>query len=121
MTSFNNLKNMAPFRYPGSTSTAHYVAISNEYNGSDGEAFIEDFKANNSAQWSVCPPGRAGGNLEPADHVDNGTVEQSNNAFYGEKGTWLVENHGADPDILIDNDPASVAAGKDAQLDKAMK
>jgi tricorn protease len=52
--------------------------------------------------------------------VDNGAVEQSNNAFYGNSGTWLVENHGADPDVIVDNDPASVAAGKDAQLDKAI-
>ena len=122
MTSFNNLKNMAPFRYPGSTSTAHYVAISNEYNGSDGEAFIEDFKANKLGTVVGVPSwGGLVGILNRQITVDNGTVEQSNNAFYGEKGTWLVENHGADPDILIDNDPASVAAGKDAQLDKAIE
>ena len=41
--------------------------------------------------------------------------------FYGADGKWLVENHGADPDILIDNDPASVMAGKDPQLDKAIE
>jgi tricorn protease len=122
MTAFNNLKNMAPFRYPGSTSTAHYVAVSNEYNGSDGEAFIEDFKANKLGTVVGVPSwGGLVGILNRQTTVDNGTVEQSNNAFYGEKGTWLVENHGADPDILIDNDPASVAAGKDAQLDKAIE
>ncbi len=122
VTAYNNLKNMAPFRYPGSTSTAHYVAISNEYNGSDGEAFIEDFKANKLGQVVGVPSwGGLVGILNRQTTVDNGSVEQSNNAFYGEKGTWLVENHGADPDILIDNDPSSVAAGKDAQLDKAIE
>jgi len=52
--------------------------------------------------------------------IDNGRVEQSNNAFYGREGKWLVENHGADPDVLQDNDPASVMAGKDLQLEKAV-
>jgi len=33
----------------------------------------------------------------------------------------LVENHGADPDVLIDNDPASVMAGRDVQLEKAIE
>jgi len=122
VTAYNNLKNMVPFRYPGSTSTAHYVAISNEYNGSDGEAFIEDFKANKLGQVVGVPSwGGLVGILNRQTTIDNGSIEQSNNAFYGEKGTWLVENHGADPDILIDNDPASVAAGKDAQLDKAIE
>jgi tricorn protease len=53
--------------------------------------------------------------------VDNGTVEQSNNAFYNEQGKWLVESHGADPDILVDNDPASASAGRDLQLEKAIE
>jgi tricorn protease len=122
MTSYNTLKGKVPFRYPGSTSNAHLVAISNEYNGSDGEAFIEDFKANKLGTVVGVPSwGGLVGILNRQTTVDNGAVEQSNNAFYGEKGTWLVENHGADPDVLMDNDPASVAAGKDAQLDKAIE
>jgi tricorn protease len=53
--------------------------------------------------------------------IDNGTVEQSNNDFYGREGTWWVENHGADPDIRVDNDPDSVMAGRDLQLEKAIE
>ncbi len=53
--------------------------------------------------------------------IDNGTVQQSNNAFYGREGKWWIENHGNDPDVLQDNDPASVMAGKDLQLDKAIE
>jgi tricorn protease len=52
--------------------------------------------------------------------IDNGNVQQSNNAFYNDKSQWLVENHGVDPDILLDNDPASSSAGKDLQLEKAI-
>jgi tricorn protease len=122
MTSYNVLQGMVPFRYPGSAGNGNYVAISNEYNGSDGEAFIEDFKANKLGEVVGVPSwGGLVGILNRQTTIDNGSVEQSNNAFYGEDGKWLVENHGADPTILIDNDPASVMAGKDPQLDKAIE
>ena len=122
MTSYNVLQGMEPFRYPGSTSTGQFVAISNEYNGSDGEAFIEDFKANKLGTVVGVPSwGGLVGIINAQTTIDNGSVNQSNNAFYGEEGKWLVENHGADPDVYIDNDPASVIAGKDNQLDKAIE
>jgi tricorn protease len=53
--------------------------------------------------------------------VDNGRVNQPNNSFYGREGKWWVENHGADPDIVIDNDPGAVVAGRDPQLEKAIE
>lgn len=122
MTAYNVLRNMVPFRYPGSTSNGQYVVITNEYNGSDGEAFVEDFKARKLGTVVGVPSwGGLVGILNGQTTIDNGRVEQSNNAFYGDNGQWLVENHGADPDVLIDNDPASVMAGKDLQLDKAIE
>ena len=36
-------------------------------------------------------------------------------------GEWIVENHGVDPDILIDNDPIKEFAGEDEQLNKAIE
>jgi tricorn protease len=122
MVAYNVLRNMVPFRYPGTASSAHYVAISNEHNGSDGEAFIEHFKARNLGTVVGVPSwGGLVGVVNGQTTIDNGTVQQSNNAFWGKEGKWLVENHGADPDILLDNDPASVMAGKDLQLDKAIQ
>jgi tricorn protease len=121
MTAYNVLKNMEPFRYPGSASNGNYVAISNEYNGSDGEAFMEDFRANNFGKIVGVPSwGGLVGILNTQKTLDNGSVEQSNNAFFGREGKWLIENHGAQPDVLIDNDPVSVMAGKDPQLEKAV-
>ncbi|MHB1685774.1 MAG: S41 family peptidase [Ignavibacteriaceae bacterium] len=122
MVAYNVLHHMVPFRYPGSTSTAQYVVISNEYNGSDGEAFIEDFRANHlgkvvgTRSW-----GGLTGILNTQTTIDNGRVEQSNNGFFGREGKWWIENHGADPDVDVDNDPASVEEGKDPQLDAAIK
>jgi tricorn protease len=61
------------------------------------------------------------GILNPQQTIDNGTIQQPNNAFFGREGKWWVENHGADPDVIVDNDPASVMAGKDLQLEKAIE
>jgi tricorn protease len=122
MVGYNVLANMVPFRYPGSTSTAHLVAITNEYNGSDGEAFLEHFKAGKLGIIIGVPSwGGLVGIVNTQRTVDNGRVEQSNNAFWGREGKWWVENHGVDPDIVVDNDPASASAGKDVQLEKAIE
>jgi tricorn protease len=122
MTAFNVLKNMAPFQYPGSASNAHLAVLTNEYNGSDGEAFIEDFKARKLGTVIGVPSwGGLVGILNGQRTVDNGAVQQSNNAFWGSDGKWLVENHGADPDIVVENDPASVMAGHDRQLETAVE
>jgi tricorn protease len=121
LVAYNNLRNMVPFRYPGSAGNGNYVVISNENNGSDGEAFVEHFKARKLGTVVGVPSwGGLVGILNQQVTIDNGTVEQSNNAFYGREGKWLVENHGADPDVLVDNDPGSVMAGRDLQLEKAM-
>jgi tricorn protease len=122
MTGFNVLHEMVPFRYPGSTSTGQFVVLSNEYNGSDGEAFLEDFKANGLGKIVGVPSwGGLTGILNTQLTIDNGTVEQSNNGFFGKESKWWIENHGGDPDVYIDNDPASVQQGKDVQLDKAIE
>ncbi|MGQ9561695.1 MAG: S41 family peptidase [Candidatus Oleimicrobiaceae bacterium] len=122
MVAYNCLKEMVPFRYPGSTSNAHLVVLTNEYNGSDGEAFVEHFKARKLGTVIGTPSwGGLVGIVNGQTTIDNGLVHQSNNAFYGREGKWWVENHGADPDILVENDPASEMAGHDTQLETAIE
>jgi tricorn protease len=122
MVAHNVLRGMTPFRYPGSVTTGPIVALTNEYNGSDGEAFLEHFKARKLGTVIGVPSwGGLVGILNGQPTIDGGTVHQSNNAFYNDTGQWLVEGHGADPDILLDNDPVSASAGKDLQLEKAVE
>ncbi|HNY41905.1 MAG TPA: PDZ domain-containing protein [Bryobacteraceae bacterium] len=52
--------------------------------------------------------------------IDGGRVTAPNLAFYNTEGQWDVENHGVDPDIVVDYDPALVRQGKDPQLEKAV-
>ncbi|HET8966818.1 MAG TPA: PDZ domain-containing protein [Candidatus Acidoferrum sp.] len=53
--------------------------------------------------------------------MDGGGVTAPRVAIYGLHGEWEVENRGIAPDIEVENDPASVAAGHDAQLEKAVE
>ncbi|HEX4545262.1 MAG TPA: PDZ domain-containing protein [Candidatus Acidoferrum sp.] len=53
--------------------------------------------------------------------MDGGFVTAPRVAIYGLHGEWEVENHGIAPDIEVENDPASVAAGHDRQLEKAVE
>jgi tricorn protease len=53
--------------------------------------------------------------------LDGGSVTAPGAAIYGLHGSWEVENVGISPDIEVENDPASVAAGHDAQLEKAVQ
>ncbi|MBN2344923.1 MAG: PD40 domain-containing protein, partial [Candidatus Aminicenantes bacterium] len=81
---FNVLRGMAPFVYPGSVGPQRYVAVSNEYNGSDGEAFIQHFQARRLGPVVGTPSwGGLVGIVNGQRTVDNGLVHQPNNAFYG--------------------------------------
>jgi tricorn protease len=119
---FNVLRGMAPFVYPGSVGPQNYVAVSNEYNGSDGEAFIQHFQERKLGPVVGTPSwGGLVGILNAQRTIDNGSVNQPNNAFYGKAGEWWVENRGAIPDIEVENDPNLVMAGRDPQLEKAIE
>jgi len=53
--------------------------------------------------------------------LDGGGVTAPRAAIYGLHGEWEVENRGIAPDIEVENDPSSVAAGHDPQLERAVE
>jgi tricorn protease len=53
--------------------------------------------------------------------LDGGFITAPRVAIFGLHGEWEVENHGIAPDIEVENDPASVAAGHDPQLERAVQ
>jgi tricorn protease len=119
---FNVLRGMGPFRYPGTASDGRYVFLTNEQNGSDGEAFLSHVKARNLGTIVGKPSwGGLVGIINTQFTLDGGRVEQSNNAFYGKEGQWWVENHGAEPDLTAENDPASLMQGHDRQLETGIE
>ena len=96
--------------------------IINEMSGSGGDALPWMFKQD--AVGPLVGTRTWGGlvgiyNYPPL--IDGGYVTAPRVAIYGLHGQWEVENQGIAPDIEVENDPASVAAGHDPQLEKAVQ
>jgi tricorn protease len=52
--------------------------------------------------------------------IDGGVVNVPEFALANTKGEYIIEGHGVDPDIEVDNDPKSVISGHDPQLERAV-
>ena len=52
--------------------------------------------------------------------ADNGVATAAEIGVYGPEGKWLIEGHGVEPDIVVDNLPHATFAGTDAQLQSAI-
>ncbi|HXI48910.1 MAG TPA: PDZ domain-containing protein, partial [Steroidobacteraceae bacterium] len=52
--------------------------------------------------------------------IDGGSVTAPRYAIYGLEGDWEVEGHGIPPDVPVEELPKDVAAGHDAQLERAV-
>ena len=54
--------------------------------------------------------------------TDGGSLNKPEFAPYAKDGkNWIIEGHGVDPDIVVDNDPTREFKGEDQQLDKAIE
>jgi tricorn protease len=100
----------------------HVVVLCDEYTGSDGEAFTEGIrrldigKIIGTRTWGGEIWLSANNNL-----ADRGIATAAEYGVYGPEGKWLIEGHGVDPDITVDNLPHATFAGSDAQLEAAVK
>jgi tricorn protease len=96
--------------------------VINEMSGSGGDALPWMFKQDKigplvgTRTW-----GGLVGIYNYPQLMDGGGVTAPRVAIYGLHGEWEVENRGIAPDIEVENDPASVAAGHDAQLERAVE
>jgi tricorn protease len=100
----------------------HIVVLCDQETASDGEAFSEGFKR--LGLGKLVGMRTWGGEIWLSfDTVlsDNGMASAAETGVYGPEGKWLVEGHGVDPDIVVDNLPHATFAGDDAQLKKAVE
>lgn len=108
---------------PEGTHTGPKILLVNKYSASDGDLFPWSFKANKvgtvigTRTWG----GIIGisGSLPYMDGTDVRVPFFTN--YDVKTGQWIVENHGVDPDIVIDNDPIKEQAGEDQQLEEAIR
>jgi tricorn protease len=99
----------------------HLVVLCDEFTGSDGEAFTEGFKR--LGLGKVIGKRTWGGEIWLTASnwlVDKGIATSAEIGVYGPEGQWLIENHGVDPDIVVDNPPHATFLGEDAQLQRAI-
>ena len=100
----------------------HIVVLVNENTYSDGEAFADGFKklklgtTIGTRTWGGEIWLNSGNRLS-----DNGLARAPMIGVYGDNGKWLIEGHGFEPDIEVDNLPHATFNGQDAQLDAAIK
>lgn len=99
----------------------HVVVICDQNTASDGEAFAEGFRR--LGLGKVVGTRTWGGEvwLSASNFlVDRGIATAAETGVFGPDGDWLIEGHGVDPDIVVDNLPHATFSGEDAQLDAAI-
>lgn len=100
----------------------HLVVLCDQWTGSDGEAFTEGFRR--LGLGKVIGMRTWGGEiwLSASNRLaDRGVATAAENGVFGPERKWLIEGHGVDPDIVVDNLPRASFEGKDAQLQTAIE
>jgi tricorn protease len=95
----------------------HMATICDEWTASDGEAFTEGFKR--LGLGKVIGTRTWGGEIWLSAQnfvVDNGIATAGESGVFGPAGEWMIEGHGVEPDIVVENPPHATFKGEDAQL-----
>jgi len=115
-------RGMRPYSYPQDAPRGPVIAVANEFSGSDGDIVNAAIKA-----LGIGPVvgTRTWGGVIGIDSryrlVDGTLITQPKYAFWLENYEWGVENHGVDPDVEVVQRPQDYAAGRDTQLDEAVR
>lgn len=116
-------RNGVPQTNPPQTFLGPMVTLINEFSASDGDIFPFRFKTLGLGKligkrtW-----GGVIGIRDPLPLIDGGQLFKPEFAPYSKDGKgWIIESHGVDPDIVVDNDPAKEFRGEDQQLDRAIQ
>ena len=111
-----------PGTYPATTFHGHLVCILDEDSASDGDIFPYRFRE--AGLGPLIGKRSWGGVIGITNHgplLDGGSVNVPQFGTNAVDGSWVVENVGVEPDIEVDNDPQSVIAGRDPQLERAVE
>jgi tricorn protease len=108
--------------YPDGAFRGPMVAILNENSASDGDIFPYMFR---QAGLGPLVGKRSWGGVVGITNrgtlIDGGVVNVPEFALTDTNGQYVIEGYGVDPDIDVDNDPRSVLAGRDPQLERAVQ
>jgi tricorn protease len=116
-------RNTTPTFDPGGTHVGPKVLLLDEFSASDGDIFPYRFrKANLGKLIGKRSWGGVVGIRGSLPLIDGGFLNKPEFSRYDNDGKeWIMEGHGVDPDIVVDNDPALEFEGIDQQLNKAIE
>jgi len=99
----------------------HMVALCDQNTASDGEAVIEGFRR--LGLGKIIGKRTWGGEiwLSSFNRLSDGGLARAPMTGVYADGEWLIEGHGVEPDIVVDNLPHATFNGGDAQLDAAIE
>jgi len=99
------------------------ILLVNNYSASDGDLFPFQFRKMGLGKIvGVRTWGGVVGIRGSLPFIDGGFLNKPEFGHYEATGNgWIIEGHGVDPDIIVDNDPAKEFSGDDEQLNKAIE
>jgi len=116
-------RNGAPEPDPSAMIYGPMVCLADEFSASDGDLFTYRFKQNKLGKvigkrtW-----GGVVGIRGSLPLLDGGFLNKPEFSRYDVEGRdWIIEGRGVEPDIYVDNDPATEYGGIDQQLNKAIE
>jgi len=107
--------------YPDAVFVGPMAVILDEYSSSDGDIFPYMFRAAGlgpligKRSWGGSVGINGGVPL-----IDGGSVNVPTSGYASADGQWIIEGHGVDPDIVVENDVTSLLKGRDPQLERAV-
>jgi tricorn protease len=107
--------------YPDGVFIGPMVALLDQNSASDGDIFPWMFR---EAGLGPLIGKRSWGGVVGIQNrgvlIDGGNIFVPGSALANTKGEYIIEGYGVDPDIEVDNDPASEIAGRDPQLERGI-
>ncbi|MFC1409881.1 PDZ domain-containing protein [Streptacidiphilus sp. N1-12] len=116
------VRDRTPHTYPEIAPRGPLVSVADEFSGSDGDIVNAAFQA---LKLGPVVGVRTWGGVVGIDGryklVDGTGVTQPRYSTWMEGYGWGLENHGVDPDVEVVCTPQDWAAGRDPQLDEAIR
>lgn len=107
---------------PSESLAGPMAVLIDKYSASDGDLFPYGFRKMGlgtiigTRSW-----GGVVGISSPLPFIDGTDLRVPQFTSFSLEGNWIIEGHGVEPDIYVENDPYSEYFGEDAQLNKAIE
>ncbi len=122
LSGMGSARNWESTTIPPNVFHGYMACITNHYAASDGDIFSYYFKYYRlgpligERTW-----GGVRGIRGQIPLIDGGYITRPEFARYGLDSKWVIENHGVQPDIAVENRPEAFVKGQDPQLERAIQ